>query len=171
MSTVSPLDLNYKEDSPRADTKTQSLLLPKGSNVDTVMEEKTCCKKIWMDQEHRKSSSCTCSSTRYVLQQKQCHLSRSHRGEDNHSSHPKKASDTASTSSPQKQKGWLRGEEQRRRPERKQVFVLLANTLLAPSRMNRLLSIRRSSTLHRRTPLGTHDYNRENEYPSATDPA
>ena len=61
-------------------------------------------------------------------------------GGDNHSSHPKKASDTASTSSPQKQPGWLRCEEQRRRPERKQVFVLLANTLLAPTRTNRVLS-------------------------------
>jgi hypothetical protein len=32
---------------------------------------------------------------------------------------PEKASDTASTSSPQKQPGWLRCEEQGRRPERK----------------------------------------------------
>ena len=85
-----PLDLNYKGDSPRADTKIQSLLLPEGSNPDTFREEKACCKKIWMDPEHCKSSSCTCSSPWYVLQQKQCHLSRSHRGGDNHSSHPKK---------------------------------------------------------------------------------
>ena len=90
MSTVSPLDLNYKEDSPRADTKIQSSLLPKESNPDTFREEKTCCKKIWMDPEHCKSSSCTCSSPLYVLQQKQCHLSRSHHGGDNHSSHLKK---------------------------------------------------------------------------------
>ena len=41
-----PLDLSYKEDSPRADTKIQSSLLPKGSNPDTFKEEKTCCKKI-----------------------------------------------------------------------------------------------------------------------------
>ena len=73
-----PLDLNYKEDSPRADTKIQSSLLPKEHNPDTLREEKACCKKIWMDPEHRKSSSCTCSS---LLQQKKCHLSRSHEGE------------------------------------------------------------------------------------------
>ena len=41
-----PLDLNYKEDSPKADTKIQSLLLPKRSNLDTFREEKACCKKI-----------------------------------------------------------------------------------------------------------------------------
>ena len=52
---------------------------------------------------------------------------------------PKKASDTASTSSLSRQPGWLRCEEQRRQPERKQVFVLLANTLLAPTRTNRVL--------------------------------
>ena len=43
ISTVSPskpLDLNYKGDSPRADTKIQSLLLPKGSNQDTFREKK-----------------------------------------------------------------------------------------------------------------------------------
>ena len=44
-----PLEFNNKEDSPRADTKIQSLLLPKGSNLDTFREEKACCKKIWMD--------------------------------------------------------------------------------------------------------------------------
>ena len=48
ISTVSPLDLNYKRDNPRADTKIQSLLLPKGSNPDIFREEKACCKKIWM---------------------------------------------------------------------------------------------------------------------------
>ena len=57
-----PPNLNYKEDSPKADTKIQSLLLPKGSNLDTFREEKAYCKKIWMDPEHHKSSSCTCSS-------------------------------------------------------------------------------------------------------------
>ena len=62
------------------------------------------------------------------------------RGGDSHRSHPKKASDTASTSSPQKQLGWLQCEEQRRQPERKQVLVLLANTLLAPTRTYRVLS-------------------------------
>ena len=45
-----PLDLSYKEDSPRADTKIQSSLLPKGSNPDTFREEEACCKKIWMVQ-------------------------------------------------------------------------------------------------------------------------
>ena len=53
---------------------------------------------------------------------------------------PKKASNTASTSSLSRQPGWLRCEKQRWRPEREQVFVLLANTLLAPSKMNRVLS-------------------------------
>ena len=43
---ASPLDLNYKENSPRAETKIQSLLLPKGSNPGTFREEKACCKKI-----------------------------------------------------------------------------------------------------------------------------
>ena len=43
-----PLDLNYKEASPRADTEIQSLLLPKGSNPNTFREEKPCCKKICM---------------------------------------------------------------------------------------------------------------------------
>ena len=41
-----PLEFNNKEDSPRADTKIQSLLLPKGSNPGTFREEKACCKKI-----------------------------------------------------------------------------------------------------------------------------
>ena len=89
--------------------------------------------------EHRKSSSCTCSSPWYILLQKQCHLSRGHRGGDNHSSHPKKSPDTASTSSLSRQLGWLQCEEQRWWPERKQVFVWLANTLLAPTRTNRVL--------------------------------
>ena len=52
-----------------------------------------------------------------------------------------KASDTASTSSPPRQPGWLRCEEQRQRPERKQVFVLLANTFLAPTKTKRVLSL------------------------------
>ena len=43
-----PLDLNYEENSPMADTKIQSLLLPKGSNPDTFRVEKTYCKKICM---------------------------------------------------------------------------------------------------------------------------
>ena len=45
-----PLEFNNKEDSPRADTKIQSLLLPKGSNTDTFREKKACCKNIWMVQ-------------------------------------------------------------------------------------------------------------------------
>ena len=45
-----PLDLNYKKNSPRADTKIQSLLLPKGNNPDTFREKKACCKNIWMVQ-------------------------------------------------------------------------------------------------------------------------
>ena len=32
-----------------ADTKIQTLLLPKGSNLDTFREEKACCKKIVRD--------------------------------------------------------------------------------------------------------------------------
>ena len=43
-----PLDLNYKEDSPRAVRKIQILLLPEGSNPDTFREEKAYCKKICM---------------------------------------------------------------------------------------------------------------------------
>ena len=43
---MKPLNLNYKEDSPRSDTEIQILLLPKGSNLDTFREEKACCKKI-----------------------------------------------------------------------------------------------------------------------------
>ena len=43
-----PLDLNYKEDSSRADTKIQILLLPKGSNPDTFREENACCMKRYM---------------------------------------------------------------------------------------------------------------------------
>jgi len=43
-----PLDLNYKEDSPRAVRKIQILLLPEGSNPKTFKEEKACCKKICM---------------------------------------------------------------------------------------------------------------------------
>ena len=38
-----PLDLNYKEVSPRTDTKIQIFLLQKGSNPDTFREEKACC--------------------------------------------------------------------------------------------------------------------------------
>ena len=57
-----PLDLKYKENSPRANRKIQSLLLPERSNPGTFREEKTCCKKIWMDTEHHKSSSFICSS-------------------------------------------------------------------------------------------------------------
>ena len=44
------LDLNYKRNNPRADTKIQCLLLPKRSNTDTFREEKACCKKIWIVQ-------------------------------------------------------------------------------------------------------------------------
>ena len=41
-----PLDLSSKENSPRADRKIQSLLLPEGSNQDTFTEKKARCKKI-----------------------------------------------------------------------------------------------------------------------------
>ena len=43
-----PLDLNYKEDSSRADTKIQILLLPKGSNSETFREERLVSKKKCM---------------------------------------------------------------------------------------------------------------------------
>ena len=46
VTLVGTNNLNYKGDSPRADTKIQSLFLPKGSNPDTFKEEKACCKKI-----------------------------------------------------------------------------------------------------------------------------
>ena len=42
------VDPSYKEDSPRADTEIQIMLLPKGSNPGTFREEKACCKKICM---------------------------------------------------------------------------------------------------------------------------
>ena len=40
-----PLDLSYKEASPRADTKIQILLLPKGSNSEIFREERLVSKK------------------------------------------------------------------------------------------------------------------------------
>ena len=43
-----PLDLKYKEASPRADTEIQILLLPKGSNPDTFREERLVSKKNCM---------------------------------------------------------------------------------------------------------------------------
>ena len=43
-----PLDLNYKEDSSRADTKIQILLLPKGSNSETFRKERLVSKKKCM---------------------------------------------------------------------------------------------------------------------------
>ena len=42
---MKPLDLNYKEASPRADTKIQILLPPKGSNLETFREERLVSKK------------------------------------------------------------------------------------------------------------------------------
>ena len=43
-----PLDRNYKETSPRADTEIQILLLPKGSNSETFREERFVSKKRCM---------------------------------------------------------------------------------------------------------------------------
>jgi len=40
-----PLDLSYKEASPRANTKIQILLLPKGSNSEIFREERLVSKK------------------------------------------------------------------------------------------------------------------------------
>ena len=45
---MKPLNLNYKENSPRADTEIQILLLPKGSNPDTFREERLVSKKNCM---------------------------------------------------------------------------------------------------------------------------
>ena len=43
-----PLDLNYKEASPRADTKIQILLFPRGKNSETFREERLVSKKRCM---------------------------------------------------------------------------------------------------------------------------
>ena len=43
-----PLDLNYKEASPRADTKIQILLFPRGNNSEMFREERLVSKKRCM---------------------------------------------------------------------------------------------------------------------------
>ena len=139
---VSPLETTrsqLQKGQPKGWYKYTSLLLPKGSNPDTFREEKACCKKIWMVQNIANSLLASALLPDMFCNKNNA-ISPEAIGGRQPQFPPEKASDTASTSSPPSQPGWLRCEEQRRRPKRKQVFVLLANTLLAPTRTKQVLS-------------------------------
>ena len=94
-----PLDLNYKEDSPRGDTKIQSLLLPKGSNPDTSRTSQILFLHLLL------------SLIRFATKTMPS-LQRPSEGRQPQFP-PEKASDAVSTISPPRQPGWLQCEKQR----------------------------------------------------------
>ena len=80
------LDLNYKEDSSRADTKIQILLLPKGSNSEIFREERLVSKKRCFATPLLSSAllpDMLCNKNNAISPE-------AIGGGDNHSSHPKK---------------------------------------------------------------------------------
>ena len=174
ISTVSPLETTrpqLQKGQPRADTKIQSLLLPKGSNSDTFREEKACCKKICMIRNIANPllASVLLPDTFCI---KNNAISPEATKTQRIASTDRKGFYYGFHHQPAKYKTARMDKPREARPAATKIASVFAARKYSSSTYQDQSTtlIRRSSTLQGGTPLGTHNYNCKIEEISASDP-